>query len=153
MTAGHKFLTTTVLWLGLALATALPWAGCGFDGPTKEHTRAAKYVAAGDEYLAQGSRKKAVAPYTRAAELYPDGKKAYACLAMALGEMNRRQEALADYTKAIQIAPHGSFPFERRAAIYRDVLRDDAKAKADDDRPALIRQKRWKGLQKLTKER
>lgn len=137
-----------LLWGLLGL---IPLAGCGDGGPSEEALLAVRYVEAGDKYLAKNDRRRAVAAYTKAIELDPTSKKAYLCRGMALSEMKEHDRALADYTKAIEIDPRDSFPYERRADLYRNAYHDTAKAKADDEKAALIREKRWSDLQKLSK--
>jgi len=137
--------------LAWALVSVLGWTGCGGGGASENVQLAARYVAAGDDCLAQGDLRKAIAAYSKAIQLDPENKKAFLCRGMALSDANRHQQAVADYTSAIALDPRDSFPYERRAAIYRDVLHDPARAKADDDKAALIRQKRWSDLQNLSK--
>jgi regulator of sirC expression with transglutaminase-like and TPR domain len=71
---------------------------------------------------------------------------------MALNESGKPREALADFSKAIDLDPNDNYPYEQRAQIYRKVLKDEAKARADLDRAAALREKRWEALPKLREQ-
>lgn len=108
-------------------------------------------LAEGDRLLFSNKPHEAVPFYNEAIEIDPECKKAYLCRAMAYLELEKPERALDDFTKAIELDPEDSYPYEQRAKIYRTVLKDEAKAKKDQQIAEAIRQRRWSDLQKLHK--
>ena len=100
-----------------------------------------------------GKHKKAIAAYSKALKSDPNCRKAYVCRAMSYNETGAAKKALKDYTKAIELDSTDSYPYEQRAHIYRTVLKDKAKAAADDKKAEAIRQQRWTDLQKLKRKK
>lgn len=143
------------LWPVLVLLAGAGTAGCGKS--SAQHARAAKtaqkYVDLGEDRLAEGNKKKALAAYTKAIQVDPRCQTAYVRRGLVYKEAGEHEKAMADFTKAIEIDPTDSYPYELRRDLYRTVYHDEAKAEADDKAAALIRQGRWNELPKLRKKR
>jgi tetratricopeptide (TPR) repeat protein len=128
-------------------------AGCGEKGDPQAEKRAAKYVELGEDYLAAGESQKALAAYSKAIQTDPDCQTAYVRRGMAYNDAGKHDRAISDFSKAIELDPRDSFPYELRRDLYRNVYRDEARAKADDEAATLIRQGRWEDLRKLRQKR
>ena len=139
----------------LVLLAAVATAGCGESSAQRARAakRAQEYVDLGEDYLAEGNRKKALAAYNKAIQVDPRCQTAYVRRGLVCKEAGEHKKAMADFTKAIEIDPTDSYPYELRRDLYRNVYHDEAKAKADDKAAALIRQGRWDELPKLRKKR
>ena len=137
------------------LLAAVAAAGCGKTSPQRSRATktAQKYVDMGEDYLAEGNRKKALAAYTKAIQVDPQCHTAYVRRGLMYKDAGQHEKAMADFTKAIEIDATDSYPYELRRDLYRNVYHDEAKAKADDEAAALIRKGRWDELPKLRKRR
>ena len=103
-------------------------------------------------YHDKGDRKKALADFSKVIELDPKSKQAYVRRGMVYNESGDPRKALADFSKAIELDPRDNYPYEQRAVIYDKVLKDQAKADADKEAAAAIREKRWDDLKNLRKK-
>jgi len=135
-------------WVHVAAAALVATSvlGCGGGSPEAAFQRGQKMLKAGD-------RKKAVAAFTEAINIDPKYEQAYTWRGVAYNEMGDHKKALADFTSAIKLGSRDSYPYEQRAQIYRKALHDEAKAKADDETAASLREKRWEDLKKLRKRK
>lgn len=106
----------------------------------------------GDDAYAAGELKKAFSAYSKAIQLNSKCKKAYICRGQIYNDAGKPEKAIADFTKAIELDPRDSYPYEQRAQVYRKSLHDEAKATADEEAAAAIRQERWTDLQKIRKK-
>ena len=143
-----------ILWPVLVLPAAVAAGGCGKSAAqrAKAAKQAQKYVQMGEDYLVEGDRKKALDAYTKAIEADPRCQTAYVRRGLMYKEARKHDKAMADFTRAIEIDSTDSYPYELRRDLYRNVYHDEAKAKADDQAAALIRQGRWEELPKLRKK-
>jgi tetratricopeptide (TPR) repeat protein len=143
-----------VVWPVLLLLGAVAAAGCGKSAAQRAEAAktAQKYVEMGEDCLAEGNRKKAMAAYSKAIEVDPRCQTAYVRRGLMYKEARQHEQAMADFTEAIDIDPTDSYPYELRRDLYRNVYHDEAKAEADDKAAALIRQGRWDELPKLRKK-
>lgn len=143
-----------VVWPVLVLLVGAGTVGCGKTPAQRARAAktAQKYVDMGEDYLAEGNQKKALAAYTKAIHVDPRCQTAYVRRGLVRKEGGEHKKAMADFTKAIEIDPTDSYPYELRRDLYRNVYHDEAKAKADDKAAALIRQGRWDELPKLRKK-
>jgi len=104
----------------------------------------------GDKYLAEGNREKAIAAYSKAIGIDPNCLNAYLSRAMCYNETNQPEKAIKDFSAAIKLDPRGSaYAYDQRAILYRTVLHDEARARADKKCAEAIRDKRWQDLPKL----
>jgi len=103
----------------------------------------------GSNCLNNGNREAAIDAFTEAIRIDPACKKAYLSRGMAFNELGKPERAIDDFTRAIELDPRDSYPYEQRAQIYRTVFHNEDKAQIDEEKAALIRQKRWSDLQKL----
>jgi len=120
-------------WL-IVVALFVPAVGCS------SAKRAEQIADKGKEQLFDGDRKQAISTLTKAIKTDPGCRKAYIFRGMCYAESNQVQKALRDYTKAIDLDPNDSYAYEQRAILYRTKLKDKAKAKADADKAAALRQ-------------
>ena len=139
----------------LVLLAAVAAPGCGKTSARRSGAAktAQKYVDLGEDYLAEGNRKKALAAYSKAIQVDPQCQTAYVRRGLMHKEAGQHKKAMHDFTKAIEIDATDSYPYELRRDLYRNVYHDEAKAEADDKAAALIRQGRWDELPKLRKKR
>ena len=70
---------------------------------------------------------------------------------MLYNETGQPQKALADFSKAIELDPSDSYPYEQRAAIYRNHLNDSRRADADDRAAADLRNQNREKLRQRAK--
>jgi tetratricopeptide (TPR) repeat protein len=114
--------------------------------------KASSYGHRGMLYHDKGEKQKALADFSKVIELDPASKSAYVRRGMVYNETGDPRKALADFTKAIELDPRDNYPYEQRAVIYDKVLKDKAKANADKEAAAAIREKRWDDLKNLRKK-
>lgn len=128
----------------------LAFCGCAKqDSPAPENTPAKhkpaptvkKLVDEGKKLLMDGKKSQAVEVLTRAVGQDPKYKEAYTWRAVALSEIGRPQDALADFTKAIELDPNDAYLYDQRSMLYRNVLRDKAKAEADKEKAFALRER------------
>lgn len=135
-----------------ALLGVLSASGCssGKDGASMPPGAPAKHkpapavkqlVEEGKRLLMEGKKSQAVEVLSRAVSQDPKYKEAYSWRAAAHSELGRPREALADYSKAIELDPNDAYLYDQRSMLYRNALRDPAKAQADKEKAFALRER------------
>ena len=147
----HSRLRTTG-WTLVGLLVIVSIGGCGGSSTTKKKTKKStvsktslkKTLAAGEKYLAEGNRSKAIAAYSKAIKIDPDCKDAYVWRGVAYNESGDSKKALSDFSRAIKLDPTDGYCYKQRASIYDKS--NPSKAAADRKKAEAIRNKRWNEL-------
>lgn len=83
-----------------------------------EPSSAMELFARGQTHLGNGQYDLAIADFTRALELGPEGKAPYQYRGAAYLEKNQYDQAIVDFSKAIEIDPKDPFTYDKRSLTY-----------------------------------